>query len=68
VSKLVVRATELTKGRSFMSSIGQEARWKHEILTKIKKARKKGDKRAVKRMAGYYRIGSVKVIYDWKKR
>lgn len=51
-----------------MSSIGQEARWKHEILMRIKKAREKGDKHAVKRMAGYYRIGGVKVIYDWQKR
>ena len=51
-----------------MSSIGQEARWKQEILQRIKKAREKGDKHAVKRMAGYYRIGSVKVIYDWQKR
>ena len=51
-----------------MSSIGQEARWKHEILKRIEKAREKGDKHAVKRMAEYYRIGGVKVIYDWQKR
>jgi len=51
-----------------MSSIGQEARWKHEILKRIEKAREKGGRHAVKRMAGYYRIGSVKIIYDWQKR
>jgi len=51
-----------------MSSIGQEARWKQEILKRIRKAKEQGDKHAVKRMAGYYRIGSVKVIYDWQKQ
>jgi hypothetical protein len=51
-----------------MSSIAQEARWKHNVLRKIKKAQENGDRHAVSRIAGYCRIGCVKVIYDWIKR
>ena len=51
-----------------MNSITQEARWKHQIVSRIKKAREKGDKHAVTRIAGYYRIGKTKMVYDWLAR
>ena len=37
------------------------------FLKRIEKAREKGDKHAVNRMCGYYRV-SVKSAYDWLKR
>jgi len=51
-----------------MNSITQEARWKHQIVSRITEAREKGDKHAVARIAGYYRIGKTKVVYDWLAR
>ena len=51
-----------------MNSITQVAQWKHKILARIRKAKAEGDRHAVERIAGYYRLGGVKSIYDWQKR
>ena len=50
-----------------MVSISQKARWCQKILERIQKAKEKGDKHAVSRFCGYYRI-PVKSVYDWFKR
>jgi transposase InsO family protein len=50
-----------------MVSVTQKARWCQAFLTRIKKAREKGDKHAVARISGYYRV-SVKSSYDWLKK
>ncbi len=51
-----------------MKSITQEARWKHQVLSRIQKIRGKGDKHAVSRTAKHYHIPCVKTIYDWQKQ
>ena len=50
-----------------MLSISQKARWRHKFLKRIEKARRKGDKHAVARISGYYRV-PVKSAYDWQKK
>ena len=50
-----------------MISVTQKARWCQGLLTRIKKAREKGDKHAVARISGYYRV-PVKSTYDWLKK
>jgi len=47
-----------------MVSITQKARWCQRFLERIVKAKKKGDKHAVSRICGYYRV-AVKSAYDW---
>jgi len=47
-----------------MVSVTQKARWCQKVLEKISKARAKGDKHAVARICGYYRV-PVKSVYDW---
>ena len=47
-----------------MVSVAQKARWCQGFLMRIKKAREKGDKHAVARIAGYYRV-PLKSAYDW---
>jgi len=47
-----------------MVSVTQKARWCQRLLERIKKAQKKGDKHAVSRICGYYRV-PVKSAYDW---
>lgn len=47
-----------------MASVAQEARWCQRFLERIKKARSKGDRHAVARLCGYYRV-PVKSAYDW---
>jgi len=47
-----------------MVSVTQKARWCQGFLTRIEKSRKKGDKHAVSRISGYYRV-PVKSAYDW---
>jgi len=50
-----------------MESIAQKAHWCQRFLERIEKARKKGDKHAVSRICGYYRV-HVKSAYDWLKK
>ena len=50
-----------------MVSVAQKARWCQGFLTRIEKARAKGDKHAVARISGYYRV-PVKSAYDWLTR
>ena len=50
-----------------MTSIAQKARWCQRFLERIEKARGKGDKHAVARISGYYRV-AVKTAYDWQKK
>jgi len=50
-----------------MVSVTQNARWCQRVLERIRKAREKGDKHAVARISGYYRI-PVKPVYDWLKK
>lgn len=47
-----------------MVSVTQKARWCQKFLERIEKARKKGDKHAVSRISGYWRV-PVKTAYDW---
>ena len=47
-----------------MVSVTQKARWCQRFLERIEKARKKGDKHAVSRISGYWRV-PVKTAYDW---
>ena len=47
-----------------MISVTQKARWCHRFLKRIEKAQKKGDKHAVSRISGYWRV-PVKSAYDW---
>lgn len=47
-----------------MVSVAQEAHWCQKFLKRIEKARAKGDKHAVSRICGYYRV-PVKSAYDW---
>jgi len=47
-----------------MVSVTQKARWCQGFLMRIEKARVKGDKHAVARISGYYRV-PVKSAYDW---
>gem|GEM_PF-1402026 len=47
-----------------MVSVAQKARWCQRFLERIEKARKKGDKHAVSRISGYWRV-PVKSAYDW---
>jgi hypothetical protein len=47
-----------------MVSVAQKARWCQRFLERIEKARRKGDKHAVSRISGYYRV-PVKSAYDW---
>ena len=51
-----------------MKSITEKARYKHKILSRIKKMRASGDKHAVRRAANYYEIGDIKKLYKWEKR
>jgi len=48
-----------------MVSVAQKARWCQRFLERIEKARKKGDKHAVARISGYWRV-PVKTAYDWQ--
>jgi len=48
-----------------MISVAQEARWCQKFLERIEKAKKKGDKHAVSRISGYWRV-PVKSAYDWQ--
>lgn len=50
-----------------MESIAQRAHWCQQFLKRIEKARLKGDKHAVSRICGYYRV-PVKTAYDWQKK
>ena len=50
-----------------MVSVTQRARWCQRFLERIKKAREKGDKHAVSRISGYWRV-PVKTAYDWLYR
>jgi hypothetical protein len=50
-----------------MSKIAQEAKWRQGFLKRIEKARGKGDRRAVARISGYYRV-PIKTAYDWQAR
>ena len=50
-----------------MVSVSQQARWCQRFLERIEKARKKGDKHAVSRISGYWRV-PVKSAYDWLYR
>ena len=50
-----------------MVSVAQEARWRQRLLERIAKAREKGDKHAVSRICGYYRV-PIKSAYDWQYR
>jgi transposase InsO family protein len=50
-----------------MVSVAQKARWCQRFLERIKKARSKGDRYAVARICGYYRV-PVKSAYDWLKK
>jgi transposase InsO family protein len=47
-----------------MVSVAQKARWCQRLLERIEKAQKRGDKHAVSRISGYYRV-PVKSTYDW---
>ena len=47
-----------------MVSVAQKARWCQRFLERIERARAKGDKHAVARISGYYRV-AVKSAYDW---
>jgi len=47
-----------------MVSVAQKARWCQRFLERIEKARRKGDKHAVSRISGYWRV-PVKSAYDW---
>ena len=47
-----------------MVSVAQKARWCQKFLERIEKARQRGDKHAVSRISGYYRV-PVKSAYDW---
>jgi len=47
-----------------MVSVSQKARWCQKFLERIEKARQKGDKHAVARISGYWRV-PVKTAYDW---
>ena len=47
-----------------MVSVTQKAHWCQGFLTRIAKLRAKGDKHAVARISGYYRV-PVKSAYDW---
>jgi len=47
-----------------MISVSQKARWCQRFLERIKKAKQKGDKHAVSRISGYWRV-PVKSAYDW---
>ena len=47
-----------------MVSVAQKARWCQSFLERIAKARAKGDRHAVARISGYYRV-PVKSAYDW---
>ena len=47
-----------------MVSVTQRARWCQKFLLRIEKARSRGDKHAVSRICGYYRV-AVKSAYDW---
>jgi transposase InsO family protein len=51
-----------------MKSITEKARYKHAVLTRIGKMRRKGDKHAVKRTANYFEIGDIKKIYKWQAK
>jgi predicted SAM-dependent methyltransferase len=48
-----------------MISVTQKARWCQKFLERIKKARARGDKHAVSRICGYYRV-AIKTAYDWQ--
>lgn len=50
-----------------MNRIAQEARWRQGFLERIEKARSKGDRHAVARISGYYRV-PIKTAYDWQAR
>ena len=50
-----------------MVSVSQKARWCQSFLERIEKARAKGDKHAVSRISGYWRV-PVKSAYDWLYR
>ena len=47
-----------------MVSVAQKARWCQRFLERLERARSKGDKHAVARISGYYRV-AVKSAYDW---
>jgi transposase InsO family protein len=48
-----------------MVSVAQKARWCQKFLERIERAKKKGDKHAVSRISGYWRV-PVKSAYDWQ--
>jgi len=50
-----------------MVSVAQKARWCQRFLERIERAKKKGDKHAVTRISGYWRV-PVKSAYDWLNR
>lgn len=50
-----------------MSIIAQEARWRQGILKRIEKAKQKGDRHAVARISGYYKVPR-KSLYDWQEK
>ena len=50
-----------------MVSVAQKARWCQSLLERIEKARAKGDRHAVSRISGYWRV-PVKSAYDWLYR
>jgi hypothetical protein len=52
------------KERHVMDRIAQKAHWRQGLLTRIAKARARGDKHAVARISGYCRV-PVKSAYDW---
>jgi len=47
-----------------MVSVAQKARWCQKFLERIERARRKGDRHAVSRISGYWRV-PVKTAYDW---
>ena len=47
-----------------MVSVSQKALWCQRLLERIERERNKGDKHAVARICGYYRV-PVKSAYDW---
>lgn len=47
-----------------MARVSQKAHWEQGFLERIRKAMEKGDKHAVRRIAGYWRV-PVKSAYDW---
>jgi Integrase core domain. len=50
-----------------MTRITQKARWRQYFLQRIEKARRSGDKHAVRRISDYCRV-PVKTAYDWQRK